>query len=537
MVILVLVLAIAFVAAAAAAAVLWRRLASVTSALDHLASATETLADGKLADKPGHTNLPAGGDAARLERALGRIHQRLDHVRRFAEAIHEGAELPAMRDAAAEDELAQPLEAARHSLASLRTRVSEAAAELAQCARAWASDVRELREAGEVHTAASEETAATMEEMASQIQRVAGHAETIASHAAQTSLEIQSMVSSNDAIASGADGLMQAVEDASMTMEAMASSVVSVAGTADSLSKVAEQMASEAVSGGRLLDDSADKLSAVSQRTQESSAAIESLVERSAQIGSIIRMIEGIADQTNLLALNASIEAARAGDAGRGFAVVAEEVRRLAERSMEATHEISGIIEAVQRDNQAAVRVARTNITDIREGASQVLHTSSGLRKIITSIEQVTRELADVRQATQEQSFAAEQVTQLVQNMNEMTRRMVEATQEQASSSHNVLNAAQAIDRMAQQVADATAQQKVAGEESLVAIEHITRLSTQHVEHVLRLDRAVEVLSARTSQLMSVAGTAGSPGLENGVLSSNDRALKASSAVGASGDA
>ncbi|MCC9602511.1 methyl-accepting chemotaxis protein [Stieleria sp. JC731] len=60
-----------------------------------------------------------------------------------------------------------------------------------------------------------------------------------------------------------------------------------------------------------------------------------------------VELIEDVACQTNLLALNATIEAARAGEAGKGFAVVAGEVKNLSSQTSSAVKNIATSIEQI----------------------------------------------------------------------------------------------------------------------------------------------------------------------------------------------
>jgi twitching motility protein PilJ len=129
-----------------------------------------------------------------------------------------------------------------------------------------------------------------------------------------------------------------------------------------------------------------------------------------------------------VLALNAAIQAASAGDAGRGFTVVAEEVQRLAERSAEATKQISALVKTIQTDTQDAVSAMEQSTHGVVEGAKR----SDAAGQALSEIGQVSRDLAalieNISSATQNQSQSATQVAGLMQDILRITKQTTVST-------------------------------------------------------------------------------------------------------------
>jgi len=323
------------------------------------------------------------------------------------------------------------------------------------------------------------EASATIEEMTISTDQSARNLESLAETVTNTSATIEQMTSSIEAVARSAEVLSAAAARASQTVSEMAGAVKQVAKIAEEADRISQKASEDARTGDAAVSTTIQGMKTISETMENTARVITSLGRRSQEIGKILEVIEEIADQTNLLALNAAIEAARAGEAGRGFAVVADEVRKLAERSVEATKEIGEVIRQVQQETGDAVETAKAGAAETKEGIQLADQAGLALRRIMESVTRSSQLMAEIAQATAKQSQSSAEVLRTVADMNTSTEQVTTAVREQAAGSKQIRLAMENINKIMGQVAYATKEQAAGGRQVRLSVENMNRIASQ----------------------------------------------------------
>ncbi|WP_143435961.1 methyl-accepting chemotaxis protein [Hydrogenophaga sp. IBVHS1] len=265
----------------------------------------------------------------------------------------------------------------------------------------------------------------TVEELRSLV----GNVQATATRVAQTTSAVES--TSTELLAASTEQLREIRETGQSVLD-MAQRINQVSGQAQESATVARASLQAAESGLQAVQDAIGGMNAIRDQIQETSKRIKRLGESSQEIGEITELISDITEQTNVLALNAAIQAASAGEAGRGFSVVAEEVQRLAERSADATRQISALVKAIQTDTQDAVAAMERSTQGVVEGAKL----SDNAGTALSEIDRVSRRLADlieqISNATSREADSANEVAGNIQHIFAVTEQTGEGTRSTA---------------------------------------------------------------------------------------------------------
>jgi len=252
---------------------------------------------------------------------------------------------------------------------------------------------------------------------------------------------------------------LDAVNSTSGAIESLNETIQTVAGQADAAASHGQEAAEIARDGGRTLEQAIDQIKRIEQSTLESTEVVTALGERSAEIGQIVDTISSISEQTNLLALNAAIEAARAGEHGRGFAVVADEVRKLAESSQEAAHQIAELIQQTRKDTDEAVAGMQAGSEEVRVGTQNIISMGESFRKIIEIVEDVSSQVQGISVAISNMANNGEEIVGHIRTIGTASRTAAEeaetvsaATEEQSASVMEISNASDSLAKMAMEL-------------------------------------------------------------------------------------
>ena len=235
--------------------------------------------------------------------------------------------------------------------------------------------------------------------------------------------------------ASGAQAQKDQTQQVSVAMQEMSATVQDVSKNSSTAAEASRNAAETARRGGAVVEETLQKMHAISDSVGQTAKLVQELGDSSNQIGKTIELIESIANQTNLLAFNAAIEAARAGEQGLGFAVVADEVRKLAVSTTKATHEITQVIHTIQTGIERADKAMHVGIEQVESGVASTSQAGATLKEIIETSQRVGEMVMLIASAATEQAAASEEI-----NLNvEQIARITEQTATGASESDRAI--------------------------------------------------------------------------------------------------
>lgn len=298
-----------------------------------------------------------------------------------------------------------------------------------------------------------------IQQIAQNAEQVAAMSEELTASSEQTSASIQQITSSMQEVAAGSEKQTYSIEEVESHITSISGKMSEVVTSVTDVTEKAFNASAISEKGNTTIKDATEKMAVTSQAIQESATVVERLSTYTNEIGDIVTLITQITDQTNLLALNASIEAARAGEHGKGFAVVAEEVRKLADQSLDATNSIRTRIETIKEESAQAVKSMSISSSNLAESSTTFNASGEAFADIYAHITDLTKEMdhvnsimSNINEGVSSIAVSVEQVGVVAVQSSGNIQNVAAASEEQSASIEEITASSNNLAEMAQEL-------------------------------------------------------------------------------------
>ncbi len=248
--------------------------------------------------------------------------------------------------------------------------------------------------------------------------------------------------------ASGSAEQASSAYQASTTSQEIAASANSISETASRVTSVAQSTAETCEKGGTYLGNAVEGFRNIKEKVELTAKQMIELWEQSEKISGLVDIINEISEQTNLLALNAAIEAVGAGESGKRFSVVAAEVRRLAQRTLEATKVVSETIKEIQTATNSTVMVSEEGIKAVDEGVRAMDDLGDYFKNILDQVFTTSKAAEEISISTKQQTSACEQMVVSMTGVSDVAREVENGARNLASATSRLNSLAEQLKQM-----------------------------------------------------------------------------------------
>jgi methyl-accepting chemotaxis protein len=243
-------------------------------------------------------------------------------------------------------------------------------------------------------------------------------------------------------------GIVHQAEDTErclIQMSSLSDQINQVYSNTNEIEQIANNTQTVAGEGIQIISELNNKSKATSEITQDVIRKIQEFGAQSKKIEGFVNIINNIASQTNLLSLNASIEAARAGEAGHGFAVVAQEIRKLADQSVNAAKQIQNTVKDINMQNKETVSTAERAESIVATQTEALAETVNVFDNISSHVNHLASNLNNILKRLRTIETAKDDTLVAIQNISSVTEQTSASSQEVSATAQNQIDSVERL--------------------------------------------------------------------------------------------